>query len=211
MEAVWTRFLPAVHRALEVVHSGGIGDVAWVRADQGFAADYDSAPRRLWDPASGGGALLDMGIYPLTWAIGTLGFPASVQAVGALNDDGIDKQESLTLTYGSGAQAQLLCSLTGAGPCEVIISGSAGWLRIDSPMNNPPGFQIHTSDGEVHTEQFEPVGENYVYEMREATRCIQQGLDESPTMSWEQSVATMDLLDGVRNQLGVRYTNDTDR
>src|SRR6185312_6445494 len=101
MEAVWTRFLPAVHRALEVVDSGELGEVAWIRADLGFPAPYDPA-WRLWDPAAGGGALLDLAVYPLTWVLGVLGFPRSVQAVGVLNDDGVDTQESLTLGYGSG-------------------------------------------------------------------------------------------------------------
>lgn len=208
MEAVWTRFLPAVHRALELVDSGELGDISWVRADLGFPAPYDPS-WRLWDPAAGGGALLDLAVYPLTWALGCLGFPESVQAVGHLNDDGVDTQESLTLGYASGAQAQLLCSLTGAGPREAVVSGSKGWLRTSGPLNNPTSFQVTPLDGEPRTVSFEPVGRNYVYELREATRCIQQGLTQSPTMSWADSVDTMRLLDGVRNQLGVSYLNDT--
>ncbi|MBM6621568.1 Gfo/Idh/MocA family oxidoreductase [Micrococcaceae bacterium RIT802] len=207
MEAVWTRFLPAVHRALELVDSGELGDIAWVRADLGFPAPYDPA-WRLWDPAAGGGALLDLAVYPLTWALGCLGFPNAVQAVGNLNDDGVDTQESLTLGYASGAQAQLLCSLTGAGPREAVVAGSKGWLRTTGPLNNPSSFEVHPLAGEPRTVAFESVGRNYVYELREATRCIQQGLTESPTMSWADSVDTMRLLDGVRNQLGVRYLND---
>ncbi|MDN5885800.1 MAG: Gfo/Idh/MocA family oxidoreductase [Micrococcaceae bacterium] len=210
MEAVWTRFLPAVHRALDLLEAGAIGEVAWVRADLGFPADYDRT-WRLFDPAAGGGALLDLAVYPLTWALGALGFPQSVQAVGTLNDDGIDTQESLTLTYGSGAQAQLLCSLTGAGPREAVISGSTGFLRITGPLNNPPSFEVHPLDGQARTERFDTVGRNYVYELREATRCIQQGLTQSPTMSWEDSVDTLRLFDGVRNQLGVSYLNDRGR
>lgn len=207
MEAVWTRFLPAVHRALELIDAGELGDIAWVRADLGFPAPYDPA-WRLWDPAAGGGALLDLAVYPLTWALGCLGFPQSVQAVGHLNDDGVDTQESLTLGYGSGAQAQLLCSLAGAGPREAVVSGSRGWLRTAGPLNNPSSFEVHPLDGEPRTVSFGSVGRNYVYELREATRCIQQGLGESPTMSWADSVDTMRLLDGVRKQLGVGYPND---
>ncbi|WP_417215964.1 Gfo/Idh/MocA family protein [Arthrobacter sp.] len=210
MEAVWTRFLPAVHRALELIDSGGLGDISWVRADLGFPAPYDRT-WRLWDPAAGGGALLDLAVYPLTWALGTLGFPHSVQAAGHLNDDGVDTQESLTLGYGSGVQAQLLCSLTGAGPREAVIAGSTGWLRTAGPLNNPSSFTVHPLEGEPRTEHFEPVGRNYVYELREATRCIQQGLLESPTMSWSDSVDTMHLLDGVRKQLGISYPNDAAR
>lgn len=210
MEAVWTRFLPSVHRALDLIDAGEIGDIAWIRADLGFPANYDKT-WRLFDPEAGGGALLDLAVYPLTWALGALGFPQSVQAVGTLNDDGVDTQESLTLTYGSGAQAQLLCSLNGAGPREAVISGSTGFLRIAGPLNNPASFEVHPLDAEPRTETFETVGRNYVYELREATRCIQQGLTESPTMGWADSVDTLRLFDGVRNQLGVSYLNDRGR
>lgn len=207
MEAVWTRFLPAVHRALSIVHSGEIGDVAWVRADLGFPAAYDRA-WRLWDPAAGGGALLDLAVYPLTWSLGTLGFPLSVQAAGILNDDGVDPQESLTLTYSGGRQAQLMCSLVGAGPREATIACTAGWLRANAPLNNPSRIEVHPVGADARVEVFEPVGHNYTYELRESTRCIQEGLLESPTMPWANTVNTMRLLDGVRNQLGLRYDND---
>jgi predicted dehydrogenase len=207
MEAVWTRFLPATHRALSVIHSGEIGDVAWLRADLGFPAAYDRR-WRLWDPAAGGGALLDLAVYPLTWALGTMGFPQSVQATGILNDDGVDAQETLTLSYSGGRQAQLMCSLLGAGPREAVVSGTAGWLRTGGPLHNPEWFEVHPVGAESRVEEFEPVGRNYVYELREATRCIQEGLGQSPTMPWADTVATMRLLDGVRNQLGLRYAND---
>ncbi|MGJ9403175.1 Gfo/Idh/MocA family protein [Arthrobacter sp. KK5.5] len=207
MEAVWTRFLPAVHRALSIVRSGEIGDVAWVRADLGFPAAYDRA-WRLWDPAAGGGALLDLAVYPLTWSLGVLGFPLSVQAAGILNDDGVDPQESLTLTYSGGRQAQLMCSLVGAGPRDATIACTGGWLRATAPLNNPSRIEVHQIGAEPRFEEFEPVGHNYTYELRETTRCIQDGLLESPTMPWTDTVNTMRLLDGVRNQLGLRYDND---
>ena len=207
MEAIWTRFLPAVHRALSIVHSGELGDVAWVRADLGFPAAYD--PQwRLWDPAAGGGALLDLAVYPLTWALGALGFPQLVQAAGVLNDDGVDAQESLTLTYSGGRQAQLMCSLIGAGPRDATISCTAGWLRTGQPLNNPSTIEVYPVGAEARVEEFEPVGRNFTYELRETTRCIQEGLTESPTIPWAHTVDTMRLLDGVRNQLGLRYAND---
>ncbi|MEE1619860.1 Gfo/Idh/MocA family protein [Zafaria sp. Z1313] len=210
MEAIWSRFLPSVHRALSIIRSGELGEVAWVHADLGFPADYDPT-WRLWDPAAGGGALLDLGVYPFTWALGTLGFPQSAQAAGFLNDDGVDPQEAITLTYAGGRQAQLMCSLLGAGPREATVSCTAGWLRTGQPLHNPTTLQIHPVGGESRTEHFESIGRDYPYELRETTRCIQEGLTQSPTVSWEHTVQTMRLFDGLRNQLGLRYANDQRR
>ena len=102
MEAVWSRFLPSMQRAFEIAASGEIGAVKWVGADLGFPAPYSPASR-LWAPKDGGGALLDLTVYPLLWALGTLGVPQTVSATGWLNDDGVDAQNALTLGYHHGA------------------------------------------------------------------------------------------------------------
>jgi predicted dehydrogenase len=207
MEAVWTRFLPATRRALELIRSGEIGTVRWVQADLGFAATYDPSDR-LWDPAAGGGALLDLTVYPLTWALSTLGFPAGVTAAGHLNHDGVDVQNTVTLHYPEGAVAQLVSSLQSNSPGIVTISGTKGWLRTGSPLYNPRSLEYAGSDGTVQVEVFEETTEGFIHELREAARCIRTGLLESPLMPWDDSVRVMELLDGIREQLGVRYGND---
>lgn len=207
MEAVWTRFLPAVNRAWEIIASGELGQIQWVQADLGFPAPYDPKSR-LWNPADGGGALLDITVYPLTWALGALGFPQSVSAVGALNQDGVDTQNALTLSYASGAQAQLTSSLVASGPRCATVAGTEGWLRTGAPLHNPPELYIQELLGETRVEKFEQVGNGFTYQLREVTRCIQSGLLESPTMPVADSLNTMRLFDGVRAQLGVRYAND---
>ena len=207
MEAMWTRFLPSTRRALEVVRAGGIGTVRWVQADLGFAATYD--PRdRLWDPAAGGGALLDLAAYPLTWAVGMLGFPDSVTAAGRLNRDGIDVQNTLTLGYADGAAAQLVSSLESASPGIVTVSGTKGWLRTGSPLYNARRLEYAGPDGRVQVEEFDEATEGFIHELREAGRCIRAGLPESPLMPWHESVKIMQILDDARSQLGVRYEND---
>lgn len=207
MEALWSRFLPSINRAWEIIHSGELGDIQWVQADLGFPSAHDRA-HRLWDPAAGGGALLDLAVYPLTWALGALGFPPSVTASGALNDDGVDFQNALTLTYGGGAQAQLTSSLVASCPGLATVAGSAGWLRSGATLHNPRELTVQPHQRELRVETFEQAGRGYVYELRETTRCIQQGLTESPTMPWTDSLNTMRLLDGVRAQLGLQYAND---
>lgn len=207
MEAMWSRFLPSMQRAFEIASSGEIGEVKWVAADLGFPAPY-SPTSRLWAPRDGGGALLDLTIYPLLWALGTLGFPQTVSATGWLNDDGVDAQNALTLGYHHGAQAQLTSSLLAHGPRTATVAGTLGFLQTSGSINNPKELQVRLGFDDPRREHFAVVGRGYSYELREVTRCIQQGLTESPVMPLEDSLNTMRLFDGVRAQLGVSYPND---
>ena len=209
MEAVWTRFLPAYQRALQIAASGEIGTVQWVSAEVGFPAPADPTAR-IWARADGGGALLDLAVYPLLWAWGTLGLPDAVTAVGALNAEGVDAQNAVTLSYPSGAQAQLTTSLLARSPHTALVAGSGGWVRTQGPdaVYRPTRLDVQVGESEPRTEEFELIGSGYVHELREVTRCLQQGLTESPVMPLDHSLATMRLLDQVRAQLGVVYPND---
>jgi predicted dehydrogenase len=208
MEAVWSRFLPSMQRAFEVAASGELGSVHWVSADLGFPAPY-SPTSRLWARQDGGGALLDISVYPLLWALGTLGFPQTVSATGFINDDGVDAQNALTLGYNHGAQVQLTSSLLAHGPRTATVAGSLGFLQSVGSINNPRQLTIVTGRDQRRTEEFDVVGKGYTYELREVTRCIQQGLTESPVMPLDDTLNTMRLFDGVRAQLGVSYPNDS--
>ncbi len=208
MEAVWSRFLPSLTRAWQIIRSGELGDIQWVQADLGFKAPLDPESR-IWAPAAGGGALLDLAVYPLTWALGTLGFPDEVRASGHLNADGVDVQNALTLRYASGAHAQLTTSLVASSPRTATVCGSLGWLRTGAPLHHPLELTIAAAgDAEPRVERFAPVGNGYTYELREVTRCVQEGRTQSATMPLAHSIATMELFDDVRKQLGVRYPND---
>jgi predicted dehydrogenase len=207
MEAVWSRFLPAMQRAFDIAASGELGDVHWVSADLGFPAPY-SPTSRLWARQDGGGALLDIAVYPLLWALGTLGFPQTVSATGVVNDDGVDAQNAMTLGYRHGAQVQLTSSLLAHGPRIATVAGSLGYLQSVGSINNPSELLVRIGREEPRREVFDAVGRGYTYELREVTRCIQQGLTQSPVMPLEDTLNTMRLFDGVRAQLGVSYPND---
>jgi predicted dehydrogenase len=209
MEAIWTRFVPAFQRALEIAASGEIGAVQWVSSEVGFPAPADPTAR-IWARADGGGALLDLAVNPLVWAWGTLGLPDVVTGVGTVNGDGVDAQNALTLSYASGAQAQLTTSLLARSPHSALICGAAGWIRAAGPdaVYRPTRLEVQVGDADLRTEEFELIGSGYVHQLREVTRCLQQGLTESPVLPLEHSLASMRLLDGVRAQLGVVYPND---
>lgn len=191
-----------MQRSFDIIASGEIGQVQWVQAELGFPVP-DDPTARIWAPADGGGALLDLTVYPLLWAWGALGAPQAVSATGTLTELGVDSQNALTLGYSSGAQAQLMSSLTAAGPQSAVVAGSKGHLRTMGSVNNPAALTVQTGRGDTRVETFEPIGSGYTYQLREVTRCIQQGLTESPTMP----LAIMDLFDGIRAELGIVYPN----
>ncbi|WP_104167595.1 Gfo/Idh/MocA family protein [Arthrobacter sp. SX1312] len=207
MEAVWTRFLPSFRRAVKILRSGEIGEPRWLQADVGFAPAFDPASR-TWDPAAGGGALLDLAVYPLTWALGALGEPRTLRATGVLTSDGIDLQNAVTLTYDGGAQAQLITSIGAECPSIVTVGGTEGWLRSSAPLFNPAELIIQPRQGTLRTEHFETFGNGFGYELREVTRCLQAGMTESPHMTPAESVAMMELLDEARRQMGLHYPSD---
>ncbi|AJT42715.1 Gfo/Idh/MocA family protein [Psychromicrobium lacuslunae] len=212
MEAMWARFTPGVQRALELVGSGVFGEIHWVRADVGFPAPQDPNSR-IWAPEAGGGALLDLTVYPLLWAWAVFGAPDAVQASGTLTDFGVDAQNAITLDYRGGGQAQLMSSLLSQGPRQADLGGTDGVLSTVGSIHNPEGLAVRygwNGSGweQERIETFSPVGRGYTYQLREVTRCIQQGLQQSPTMPWADSLAIMRLFDGVRAQLGVSYPND---
>ena len=209
MEAVWTRFLPAMQRVFELAADGSLGTVRWVAAEVGFVAP-DDRTARIWAPADGGGALLDLAVYPTLWAWGTLGLPAAVTAVGTLNDEGVDEQDALTLTWASGAQAQLTTSIVARSPHSAIVAGDGGWVRTEGEHSvyRPTRLTVQLGDGEPQVEDLGLVGAGYVHELREVTRCVQEGLTESPVMPLADTLAMMRLLDDARAQLGVVYPGD---
>lgn len=206
MEAVWTRFLPVYQRVLDVIEQGTIGDVVYVQADLGFLASTDSR-RRLWDPIDGGGALLDLAVYPLSWVLGTLGSPLSVMATGRLNDEGVDELTTLSLTHGGGAYSQVVASFVSQSVNRAAIVGTTGVIVTDTPVARAQGFTV-TVDGVSHHESVPHGAEPYTYQLREVTRCIQSGLVQSPTMPLAATIETMELFDEVRRQTGVTYPND---
>lgn len=207
MEAVWTRFLPSFQRATQIVASGELGDIRWIQADLGFPAPYHP-DARLWRREDGGGSLLDVGVYLLTWARGVLGPPQSLTATAHLNSDGVDAETALALFYDSGARVQLLTSLSTVCTQSAAVSGTKGLLQCNAPLYNPTELTITLATGKVRVEKFSPVGSGYTYQLHEVIRCIQQGLTESPTMPLSETLATMALLDEARRQAGIHYPAD---
>lgn len=204
MEAMWMRFFPAVHTIAGLVADGAIGEVTAVHADFGLTGEY-APTHRLRSRALGGGALLDLGVYPVTFAHLFLGAPQVVQARARLSADGVDENTGMLFGYASGAIAALTCSLVGDSPRRAVVTGTKGRIEVPRDFFRPTRFTL-TRD-ERDDEVFEtPVdGWGYHYEAAEVHHCLAAGLTESPVLPLAETLAVMGTLDAVRAQIGVSY------
>lgn len=204
MEAMWMRLNPAIRRIVELIGAGAIGEVTNIHADFGLQGPFE-ATHRLLDPAMGGGALLDLGVYPLNLAHLILGAPAEVRSWARLTPKGVDDNTGILLGWDSGALAALSCSLVGETRTAASITGTLG--RIDLPQGFfvPRGFVLHRAGLPAEEISYPFPGSGYQYEAEEVQRCLAAGLTESPLMPHATTLEVMDLMDTIRAQIGVAY------
>lgn len=207
MEAMWSRFLPPMVQVREWLVRGLIGDPRMVVADFGFRTEWNPEGRAL-NPALGGGALLDVGIYPLALASMVFGgVPVKVTGQCHLGDTGVDEQSAMILAYKGGALAVLSCAVRTQTPHEARILGTEGSIYL-------PNFW-HASEATLMRTGREPekviperVGNGYNYEAVEVGRCLRAGLKESPLMPLDETVLTMRVMDELRRQWGLVYPQE---
>ncbi|MFI8432590.1 Gfo/Idh/MocA family protein [Streptomyces sp. NPDC079020] len=210
MEAMWMYCNPVIRRMTELVRDGAIGEIRTVQADFGFAGDFGPG-HRLRDPALGGGALLDLGVYPVSFAQLLLGEPDRVQADALLSPEGVDLNTGMLLGWDSGATALLSCSIVGHHPTAATVIGTAG--RIDFPHSffYPERFVLHRAGAEPEEITTGPGPRGLTglqYEAAEVMRAVRAGERESPLVPLDGSLAVMRTLDAVRERVGVRYAVD---
>jgi predicted dehydrogenase len=207
MEAMWTRFMPALAEVRRIVASGEIGPVHHVSAELGFKSEA-GPEHRLFNRELGGGALLDLGIYPLSIAVALLGPVEKVQAQAELGPTGVDEQTGFLLRHRGGAMSVCSCSLRARLPSELTIAGERGHVRMNTMFHHAQTVTVVRADGIARTVPTPYLGNGYVHEAIEAQRCWKQGLIESPGMTHEDSLALMGVMDEVRRQIGVSYAAD---
>jgi predicted dehydrogenase len=219
MEAMWSRFLPAYRRLRELLDDGRIGEPLVVEADFGFRVPVNPE-HRLFDLALGGGALLDLGIYPVQLCAFVLGPPERVLADGVIGETGAD--EVVTGLLHSGGRLGVVKAATRVAlSCTARISGSDGWIGLPAPMHNPTALTIggpggpggpgatggtERVDAERVDTAFEGVGLRF--QVEEVHRCLAAGQTESPVIPLDESIALLRVLDDMRAQLGVVYPGE---
>ncbi|MHB1172696.1 MAG: Gfo/Idh/MocA family protein [Lacisediminihabitans sp.] len=208
LEAMWTRWLPHMVRIREIIAAGTLGEVRTVLADHN--QKLPSGPEhRLNNPALGGGALLDLGIYPVSFAYDLFGAPTAIQANAAKTATGVDRQTAIIFGYGDGQQAVLHTALDTLGPNRAAILGTEGRIEIDSVWYTPTSFTVFDSSGSV-IERFEQAvtHRGMQYQAWEAERLIDAGLIAGEILPPEESVRIMETLDEIRGRIGLVYPGE---
>jgi predicted dehydrogenase len=196
MEAMWTRFLPHIEEIRRLVAEGVLGDIVTVSADHGqwFAEDPDF---RLFAPELGGGALLDLGVYPVSFASMVLGQPDRIVTLIDPAFTGVDAQTSMLFGYASGAQAILTCTLLAKSPTRGAIVGTDARIEIDGDFYAPTSFDLIPRTGERTHFEAPHGGLGLWHEADEVARCLREGLLESPLMPLDETVSIMETMDAV--------------
>jgi predicted dehydrogenase len=209
MEALWTRFLPITQQLLSLLQEGAIGEIQSIHADFGFKAPFDP-DRRLFNPALGGGALLDIGIYPVFLALLLLGKPDEIKAMAKVGSTGVDEAIGMTFGYSKGTIAHLQASFRVTTPCEARIFGTEGTLLLHSRWHE--GQQITWSGyGQKKPRTYHtPIdGIGYRYETEHFMSLLREDALESPWMPLDFSSKLMHTLDKIREQCGLSYPAET--
>lgn len=210
MEAFWSKFLPQYKKVIELINQGVLGDIRWLQADFGFKAPEPHA-QRLWDPLLGGGALLDIGIYPVFLAQSLLGKPNNISAVMTPYPSGVDEQCSITMTHPGGAISSLSCSFAVDTPIQAVISGTEGRIELHNRFHNAAA-QLYLALGKEELKEqsvYREDGNGYQFEAQHVTDCMLKGMTESEVMTHQDTLDLMETLDAIRKVCGIRY--DVDR
>jgi predicted dehydrogenase len=204
MEAMWMRCNPAIRRITGLIADGAIGEVVAVHADFGLQGPFPPE-HRLRAVELGGGALLDLGVYPVNLAHLVLGAPATVRAWGRLSPEGVDENTGILLGYDSGAVAALTCGIVGATRNAASITGTTGRIDLPPGFFAPRSFTLHRAAAEPEVVEVPFEGRGYHFEAAEVQRCLGEGLRESPLMPQTTTLEIMTLLDTIREEIGVVY------
>jgi predicted dehydrogenase len=207
MEAMWTRFQPAVVRLRELVAAGAIGDLASVQVDLGIDRAFDPSDR-LFAPELGGGALLDLGVYVVSFAQMLLGAPRTVAAVGGREPNGVEASASLLLGFDEGRSATLTTSLHAPLPGAARVFGTRGHLELPPRFHHPTRLVLHDEGREPQASDLPPIGAGYAHELIEVTEAVLAGRTESAVMPLDDTLAVMAVLDEAAAQLGVERHED---
>jgi predicted dehydrogenase len=204
MEAMWTRCFPLMQKLRELLAPDAIGEVRQLTADFGFRAEYQDESR-LFGPEFGGGALLDVGVYPVSLSSLLFGPPTRIVSAANLGPTGVDEEAAMILTHRGGETAILHTAIRLDTAQEAVITGIGGRIRIHSPWWRPVSMTLSRDNQPDERFDFPLEGNGYEFEAREVMDCLRSGKLESPLMPLDESLSIMETLDALRTQWGLKY------
>lgn len=207
MEAMWTRCFPLMERLRELLATQAIGEVRMLTADFGFRAEYHEEPR-LFDRAAGGGALLDVGVYPISLASMLFGPPMQIDSQAHLGPSGVDEKAAIILSHAQGQVAVLSTAVRVDTAQKAVLCGRQGSIRIHRPWWRPTRMTMSRGGQADEVIDFPLTGNGYQFEAAEVMRCLRAGKLESDLMPLDETLAIMETLDAIRAQWGLKYPMD---
>jgi predicted dehydrogenase len=208
LEAMWSRFLPHMLRIREIIAAGTLGEVRTVLADHNQNLPKDPK-HRINNPELGGGALLDLGIYPVSFAYDVFGAPSTVMATASMTTTGVDRQTAIVLGFADGQQAVLHTALDTLGPNRAAVIGTLGRIEIESVWYNPTAFTVYDNEGAIIEQFDQPVrNRGMQYQAWELERLVAEGRVAGDILPAAESVQIMETLDEVRRQIGLVYPGE---
>jgi len=203
MEAFWTRFNPSFREAFSKIKNGEIGEVKYINADFAFCANLEGIGNRNTDLKLGGGALLDIGVYPLFLCYIVLGIPNEIVAMSNFYKTGADVQTSMILQY-ENAQAILHASFVSTSNIKATINGTKGRINLNTLWHEAQSFTLNADNKEEEI-LLPTKGKGFTYEIEECHHCIKENRIESELWSHQNSLELINIVDQVRSQIGLEY------
>jgi predicted dehydrogenase len=204
MEAMWTRFLPSLEHVRRIIADGSIGEPRFLTADFGFRARFDRSSR-LFDPALGGGALLDLGVYIVSLAVMIFGPPVDIDGLATIGTTGVDEECSLVLRHADGQTTVGVASFRIDTSRAALIHGTRGWIRIHAPWWASTHVSVGSQDGVEDTRHLPFRGGGFTHEAEAFMQLVTRGQRDSPVMPLEESLYVMRVMDALRDRWGLRY------
>jgi dihydrodiol dehydrogenase / D-xylose 1-dehydrogenase (NADP) len=204
MEAMWMRFIPIIHEARRRVDAGAIGELRMIQADFGFRVDY-TPHGRLFNPNLAGGALLDVGIYPIALSTMFLGSPSDIVSLPTLGNTGVDEQSAYVFRHAAGQLSMLSSAIRTHTTQSAWLYGTQGRIQLGVQFWRAQEMTIFIDGKDPEQVSMPYKGNGYQFEAQEVMDCLSHGKLESDIMPHSESILLMQTMDRIREQWGLRY------
>lgn len=204
MEGIWTACMPFMDKIRQLIQDDVIGTLQYISADFGFKAPVN-LEGRLYKKALGGGAMLDVGVYPLYLATSFLGAPAKIKVISKMADTGVDEYTNIILQYDTGASAQLISSIVFQTNIEATIIGTKGRINIENPWFKATRFTVRLNDGTTNNFHLPHLSNGFEHEIKEIIYCLDNGLLQSEKVPHALSLSLSKISGDVLKEAGVVY------
>ena len=210
MEAMWTKFLPVTRKVKEWLKEGRIGELRHIRASFGFYTEFNP-DSRLYNPELGGGALLDVGVYPITYVIHMVDcLPEQVLSSAVIGKTGVDERNVILMKFPQGILAELSSAVSAEIGYDAEIIGDKGRIYVPRFWCAEEAMLYNSRNELEETIEFPFQVNGYVHEAEEVNRCLREGLLESTLLPLKDTLSIMRIMDGIRSEWGLKYPGESD-